>query len=458
MEFYEKGGVARVSFSYTAKLGPTAVNAGPDQSVCSGAIVHLTGFDDGLITPLYSWTGGIVVSGGNTLNPLVNPITTRSYTLNATLNGCTVSDAVIGDGCPGSATGSALVTLPTKGASLASDGESAICLVNAGEIVHFYHESGRFITTVQASGTSLGYTTATVFVDPVAFVVPACGQPSNPHYFTATLGRRWVIEPTDQGAAIVTLSFDGKEYESLQNAAAATSSNCGQGVTNLYSNSGNGNLSASFPGFDVNARFLNYAVPGFSEFWLHGATISPLPVTLTSLSATCDETVMLSWTTASEQNSDRFVIEKSRDGKSWFYVGAQAAAGNSNRVINYTQSDHDSWIGMNYYRLRQVDFNEEQTIFGPISVSCERNESSIEVFPNPNNGSFTVNISSNHKQSEAFLYLTDMSGKIIHYQKVDVGVGTKQIIFDNLEIQNGTYFLTLQTSNKDLKPVKIVVI
>lgn len=67
---------------------------------------------------------------------------------------------------------------------------------------------------------------------------------------------------------------------------------------------------------------------------------SPLPVELTDFTATCnDNMVDLKWTTASEQNSDKFIIEKTRDLENWVRVDSLDAAGSSSTEIKYQYND-----------------------------------------------------------------------------------------------------------------------
>jgi hypothetical protein len=83
---------------------------------------------------------------------------------------------------------------------------------------------------------------------------------------------------------------------------------------------------------------------------------SPLPVTLTSFGAQNASTgAQLSWTTASEQNSARFEVQRSLDGASFATVGSVAAAGTSLGARGYQYLDAAAPAGTSYYRLRQVD-------------------------------------------------------------------------------------------------------
>jgi hypothetical protein len=74
----------------------------------------------------------------------------------------------------------------------------------------------------------------------------------------------------------------------------------------------------------------------------------------------------LTWSTASEHNSDYFNIERSDDGESWVLVGVKSAMGYSDSKIDYSFSDffHNSVI--NYYRLVQYDYDGKYKIYGPI--------------------------------------------------------------------------------------------
>ena len=70
-----------------------------------------------------------------------------------------------------------------------------------------------------------------------------------------------------------------------------------------------------------------------------------------------DDDAMLSWATASEENNDYFSVEHSTDGANFREVGKVDGAGSSTEQQVY-QFLHDETVeGLNYYRLRQVDFN-----------------------------------------------------------------------------------------------------
>lgn len=77
---------------------------------------------------------------------------------------------------------------------------------------------------------------------------------------------------------------------------------------------------------------------------------------------------LLSWSTASERDNDYFVLEKSVDGINWIELSKIIGAGNSTQKQNYHDIDYSVDKIINYYRLRQVDFNGNFTYIDIISI------------------------------------------------------------------------------------------
>lgn len=65
----------------------------------------------------------------------------------------------------------------------------------------------------------------------------------------------------------------------------------------------------------------------------------------------------LYWSTASENNNDYFNIEKTRDGNDWNSIANMKGAGNSTSQLYYSFVDEDVENIINYYRLKQTDYD-----------------------------------------------------------------------------------------------------
>lgn len=96
-------------------------------------------------------------------------------------------------------------------------------------------------------------------------------------------------------------------------------------------------------------------------------TTVPLPVELIDFTVSSHNTYnSIEWSTASERNNDYFIVEHSTDGNIWNHIGEVNGAGNTNSKQNYSIIDLDFPSKINYYRLKQVDYdgtiNKHQTI------------------------------------------------------------------------------------------------
>jgi hypothetical protein len=108
-----------------------------------------------------------------------------------------------------------------------------------------------------------------------------------------------------------------------------------------------------------------------------------LPITLVSFTASKQNKVaVLTWTTASEQNSSHFEIERSSDGKNFMKIGEVKAAGNSAASKTYSFADVVFSEGVNYYRFKQVDLDGKFAYSAIRTVSFDE-EKTITVSPNP---------------------------------------------------------------------------
>lgn len=89
---------------------------------------------------------------------------------------------------------------------------------------------------------------------------------------------------------------------------------------------------------------------------------------------------ILHWTTATEINNWKFVIEKSSSSDfSWEVIGEVPGAGNSNTNRSYAFSDKNAQ-GLNYYRLTQVDFDGKKETFKIIAISRESVTNDIKYY------------------------------------------------------------------------------
>ncbi|TKB98685.1 hypothetical protein [Pedobacter cryophilus] len=76
---------------------------------------------------------------------------------------------------------------------------------------------------------------------------------------------------------------------------------------------------------------------------------------------------LISWSTVSEKNNYVFLVEHATNNLDFKIVGEVKGKGNSNQTANYQFEHLSPVIGLNYYRLKQVDFDGNFT-YSPIKV------------------------------------------------------------------------------------------
>ena len=94
-----------------------------------------------------------------------------------------------------------------------------------------------------------------------------------------------------------------------------------------------------------------------------------------------DEVVNLHWETAREWNNNGFWVEKSTDAYQWQSIGFVKGKAASSEFNTYRYTDIYPNTGLNYYRLKQEDFDGTTTITKAIVLDFKQLLTSI--FPNP---------------------------------------------------------------------------
>ncbi len=182
-----------------------------------------------------------------------------------------------------------------------------------------------------------------------------------------------------------------------------------------------------------------------------------LPVELISFSARAAETqVDLSWTTASEKNNDRFEIERSTDGRTFDYLTTIKGSGTTTLAHHYQSSDKNPINGINYYRLKQIDFDGTAT-FSEI-VSVEMKSEKIELFPNPVVGTLYLRMSDFTTRDVQF-QITDLTGRTMLTGATAINDGIVTIPLSKVgSFPLGTYMVRVFSETQAVASAKFIKI
>lgn len=180
---------------------------------------------------------------------------------------------------------------------------------------------------------------------------------------------------------------------------------------------------------------------------ISGVTSSePLPVTFSAAKAfQKNNGVQVEWSTASELNLSRFVVEKSTDGRSFNLAGVVAASGNSTAAKSYQWFDASPEKGNNFYRIKSEDKDGTTKYTNALKVTIGKNGSGLTVLNNPvRGGVLNLNLTEMVKGMYK-ISLYNAAGQKMYAGQLahDGGSATHQLQLPNLK--HGVY--TLEVSD-----------
>ena len=183
---------------------------------------------------------------------------------------------------------------------------------------------------------------------------------------------------------------------------------------------------------------------------------NPLPVALTSFNGRKNEkTVKLDWSTASEDNNDYFIIERSMNGVDFEFVGQQNGQGTTNVINHYEMIDRQPKSGVNYYRLTQVDFDGTRNVEDKIIAVEFFNHSLLKVDPNPVKTGI-VRLKFFTEQSGMLqIAVLDLNGRKLHFQESFAEKGENRFDLKLPQLAQGVYIVQANREN-DLQTIRFV--
>ncbi len=179
-----------------------------------------------------------------------------------------------------------------------------------------------------------------------------------------------------------------------------------------------------------------------------------LPVALLSYDVKLvNKEVALNWSTANEQNSKSFTIEKSIDGTNFNFLGNVAAAGNSSTIKNYSLIDFAPYSGDNFYRLSQTSIDDVKSYFETRKINFKSNGNLFLNIMNEASNIVSVVINSTKKESINF-QVVDMMGRSVLNENIKINTSVTN---KKLSLKAGMYILVITNSKGEKVNEKMLV-
>ncbi|GAA4428639.1 hypothetical protein GCM10023188_13050 [Pontibacter saemangeumensis] len=185
------------------------------------------------------------------------------------------------------------------------------------------------------------------------------------------------------------------------------------------------------------------AIDDFSLTWTLEEVDGPvvvLPVELARFSAFSKGTaVSLKWLTASEDQNDYFLIERSADGLAFEEIGKADGKGTTVLETEYAYTDEQPLAGTSYYRLKQVDEDGSFTFSKVVAVSRGGNAVVSKVYPTVTTDFLQLDLAQDNTVKAALVM--DMLGRELVQESLTTN--TRQHSVDVRGLSTGTYLLVL---------------
>ncbi len=170
--------------------------------------------------------------------------------------------------------------------------------------------------------------------------------------------------------------------------------------------------------------------------------------------------VLLNWQTENEINTDHFEVERSFDNTNFKTVGyvLDALTVNGNKR-DYKFMDNAAELksrSVAYYRLKQVDANQQYTYSKVIAVKLQNTTGTIEAGPNP----FVdrINVSFNSTEARiAELRISNITGKTVFTKSYNVNNGFNNIQVNGLgKLSAGMYMVQVMVNGVAMETQKMI--
>ena len=275
---------------------------------------------------------------------------------------------------------------------------------------------------------------------------------------TTNRGASWTKLTGTQFDRVTSVSFN----PSISNQAYLTTETQGLWISNNINNATpSWSLVNNYPFRQPERVFFNPFNP--TEIWVTsfgnglklGIQNVTLPIHLISFSGNRDKEIStLQWTTASEDDGDKFELERSADGMHFNRINTVAGIGGSNN--NYQLKDTSAEAVL-YYRLK-ITGAAGNVFYSRIIILKDNSGRSnyIQLLSNPVTGTITLQVGIGNT-TNMHVVLMDLSGKELLHQNYTMQAGTNQLnIAVPASCSKGIYILRAEAGQLN-KTIRVMI-
>ncbi len=167
-----------------------------------------------------------------------------------------------------------------------------------------------------------------------------------------------------------------------------------------------------------------------------------------------ENSVRVDWATATEHNTDYFMLERSTDQSNWSLATQVDARGESTSETNYSFTDENVEVGTTYsYRLTIVDIDGSQAVHSQIASATPSTGATVSEFalaqnyPNPFNPETNISYTLADVAKVSLKVYTVTGEEVATLVNETQSAGSFNVSFNAASLPSGVYFYRLDAGN-----------
>jgi hypothetical protein len=210
-----------------------------------------------------------------------------------------------------------------------------------------------------------------------------------------------------------------------------------------------GGGTANNVGTITSASFTSMAVSNQFSLANRTAGNNPLPLKFSSFKGMVqDEKIQLNWSTTNEYQNNYFEIYRSDDGIHYDSIGQVISTGDQTitNANGYSYEDSSPLPGSNYYRITQVDYDENKTSSNIILVRIQLN---FSIYPNPLSQQLSVRLNT-VPQTDIAISIKSLTGMELFNQTINKEEYKGEITIQRNDMETGVYLIEVSYDHEKL--------
>lgn len=173
----------------------------------------------------------------------------------------------------------------------------------------------------------------------------------------------------------------------------------------------------------------------------NGCSVLPLELLKFEGRRLNEDEVMLHWETTNEYNNKGFEVQRSLGNEQTFtpitFVPAKTGVTSS---FTYDLPDNNSFMGISYYRLKQLDLDGRYTFSNIVAIKGYGKQASLHIYPNPVTTQLHAEIYALQK-TKATLLITDAMQRTLLIKSIVLNKGMNQFTLSATHLSGGVYLI-----------------